>query len=80
MIMLLNGIPFMMPVVIRMFTLCPAIYQISGFVDLLTPSVFDDEGIQCVLKDGYFVIPMRNICEYYGINIKEIFDEYKEEN
>jgi hypothetical protein len=46
----------------------------------LTPSVFDDEGIQCVLKDGYFVIPMRNICEYYGINIKEIFDEYKEEN
>jgi hypothetical protein len=35
--------------------------------------IFDDDGIACVMKDGYFCFWMEDICAYYGIEIKDIF-------
>lgn len=56
----------------------PYIYNIAEFKKLLSPGIFDDEGISCVMKDGYFVFWMKDICEYYGIEIGEVFIESEE--
>jgi len=48
-------------------------YNLQAFYQLLDPTIFDDEGIECVLKDGYMAIWMSHICEYYGIELDEVF-------
>ena len=47
--------------------------KIDAFYDLLSICIFDDEGIECQMKNGYFVFSMTDICEYYGLNVNEIF-------
>jgi len=37
-------------------------------------SIMDEEGINCVMKDGYFCFFMEYICEYFDIEMDEIFD------
>jgi hypothetical protein len=51
----------------------PFTYQIDSFIKLLTPSLFG-EGIDCTLMHGYFAFWMKDICEYYGIELSEVFD------
>ncbi len=51
----------------------PGIFWIQSFYSLLSNTHFDDEGIKCTLKDGYLVFEMRDICEYYGIELEEVF-------
>ncbi len=43
------------------------------FLEILTPSVFDDDGIVCNLKRGYIGIVINEICDYYGIIIDNVF-------
>ncbi len=48
-------------------------YQFNDFVKLFESSFFDEEGYDVTMKDGYFAIWARYICEYYGIVLKNVF-------
>lgn len=51
------------------------IFQLERFTKLLSPSLFDDGGIDIKLLDGYVAIWMNDICSYYGIELEDIFDK-----
>lgn len=51
----------------------PSAYIVEDFSELLSPTSFDDGGINCVMMDGYFAFWMNDICEHYGIKLEEIF-------
>ena len=36
-------------------------------------NIFDDDGIECHMKNTYFCFEIVDICEYYGINPENIF-------
>ena len=57
----------------------PSFNQIEALHKILSPCLFDDEGIECRMKDGYFAIWMQDICNYYGVEMNNVFDliEYK---
>lgn len=48
-------------------------YQLDDFYKLLTSGIFEDEGLICHMKDGYFCFEMLNICSYYDIELVDIF-------
>lgn len=56
----------------------PHIFQIEDFQKLLSKSSFDDGGIECRMMDGYFAFWMKDICEYYGVDMDKVFtgEEY----
>lgn len=56
----------------------PRVYELTWFVLLLSHSHFDDGGIPCNLMDGYVAIWMNDICDYYGINIENVFPKPKQ--
>lgn len=47
--------------------------DIPFFHTILPASIFDDSGIDCVMKDGYFCFMMKDLCEWSGIELTEIF-------
>jgi len=49
------------------------ILDIKDFNELLGESIMDEEGIMCTMKYGYFCFEMVEICEYFGIEPKNIF-------
>ena len=49
------------------------IYLIEEFNKLFTSDIFDDGGIPCTMKNGYFGFKMIDICEYYNIEPENIF-------
>lgn len=53
------------------------ISDIEDFYNLFSSSIFDDDGLSCTMKDGYFVFWMNDICEYYGIEVDEVFQTIK---
>ena len=50
----------------------PLIYQIEEFANLVK-GYTGDGGIECRLMDGYFAFWMQDICDYYGIEINNVF-------
>ena len=50
-------------------------WQIKDMAKILTPTHFDDEGIECVMKDGYFAFWASSILDIYGIELTEIFEK-----
>ena len=42
---------------------------------LLGPKILDEDGIECRMKDGYFCFEMADICDYFGIDITDVFKE-----
>lgn len=40
---------------------------------LLCDSIFDEEGLDCVMKDGYFCFYMEQICEYHEVLMEDVF-------
>ena len=54
-----------------------AIYNLEAFNEILSPGIFDDGGISCNMKDGYFCFWMQDICDYYGVEIEEVFEKNK---
>ena len=57
----------------------PYIFHIDKFYQILNAgSILDDDGIECILKDGYFAIWMNDICAYNGVELSEVFDKEKE--
>lgn len=51
----------------------PYYFQIESLHKILSSCLFDDDGIECRMKDGYIVLWMRDVCEYYGIEMNNIF-------
>lgn len=47
---------------------------VQYFHVILDNTIFDDEGIECKMKDGYFCFEMKNICDYYGIELTDVFE------
>ena len=50
----------------------PLICQIEEFANLVK-GYTGDGGIECRLMDGYFAFWMQDICDYYGIEINNVF-------
>lgn len=40
---------------------------------LLGAHITAEEGLECIMKDGYFCFYMNDICEYFGIDYSTIF-------
>lgn len=50
----------------------PYIFQIDEFSKLIK-GYTGDGGIECHLMDGYFGIWMKDLCEYYGVEMEKVF-------
>ena len=48
-------------------------YLLDVWCKILGNGILDEEGIECVMKEGYFCFHMKEICDYFGIDIEEIF-------
>ena len=46
---------------------------IERFNKLLGSGILDEGGIECVMKDGYICFRMKDICEYFDIEMKNVF-------
>lgn len=55
----------------------PSVELLSEFTKLLSNCIFDDDGIALILKQGYVCIWMHEICDYYGIEMNNVFPDYK---
>jgi hypothetical protein len=53
--------------------LMPDFDQAKEFNKLLPLSIFDDSGIECIMKYGYLCIYMERICSYCDIELIDIF-------
>lgn len=51
----------------------PSLVQTIIFVKMID-DYLDEEGIECRLKEGYLAVWMKDICEYYDIEMNEIFE------
>ncbi len=51
----------------------PSIWCIDDFNKLFSSSGFDDGGIKCTMMEGYFAFWMSDICDYYGIELTDVF-------
>ena len=49
----------------------------TDFSKLLSKYSFDDGGIECRFLDKYFAFWMKDICEYFDIDLVDIFGEDK---
>lgn len=49
------------------------IYDIDEFNKLLGKRIMEEEGINCVMKYGYFCFEMIEICEYFDIVPENVF-------
>lgn len=50
-------------------------YLLEEFSTLLGSSILDEEGIKCTMKEKYICFDMKYICDYHGIDMKEVFGE-----
>ena len=49
----------------------PLICEVKEFNELVKGDI--EEGVECRMRDGYFAFWMKDICDYYGIDIDKIF-------
>jgi hypothetical protein len=48
-------------------------YLLPDWNKLLGIHILDEEGIVCRMKDGYMCFEMNEICDYFGIEISNVF-------
>lgn len=53
-------------------------YLLDEWNKLLGSHITDESGLECVMKDGYFCFEMKHICDYFDIDLTEIFDKSNE--
>jgi len=51
----------------------PSLSELQECLSIFNPTLFDDGGIDAHIKDGYVVFDLVPICDYYGLDAKEIF-------
>lgn len=56
-------------------------YELQDFHELVKGNggVFDDGGIECHMVNNYIAIEMKCFCDYYGIELEDVFPK-KETN
>lgn len=47
--------------------------DLKKFIDCLTNHFKIEEGFDCKIKENFICIPMKDILDYYNIELKEIF-------
>ncbi len=52
----------------------PTRYQINDFFDQFQGNQLTDSNIECIIKEGYICIPMKQILDYHEIELHEVFD------
>lgn len=52
-----------------------SIYNIEDFNKMLPNGIFDDAGVECIMKDRYFAFYMEFICNYCDIEMSDIFEQ-----
>lgn len=45
----------------------------KDFTELLGSGILDESGIECRMKEGYFCFEMKDICDYFGIELENVF-------
>ena len=50
----------------------PYIFQLEEFTNMVK-SFSREDGLECRLKDSHCGIWMKDLCEYYGIDIDKVF-------
>jgi hypothetical protein len=55
----------------------PYVFELKGFCELIK-NYEPDEPLQVRLKNGYAAIWMKDLCEYFGIKLSEVFEEDKQ--
>lgn len=48
-------------------------FLIKEFMDMLGHQFLMDTETECVLKDGYIAVWMKDICEYFNIDMEKVF-------
>lgn len=48
-------------------------YHIKEFMDLVGHIYLTNGDTNCILKDGYISLWMNDICEYFGIDMENVF-------
>jgi hypothetical protein len=51
----------------------PYVFQLEDFCKLLKKYKFDDGGLEIRLLDGYVAIWMQDLCDYFDIEMNNIF-------
>ena len=49
--------------------------DIRGMYTALSPADFDDDGIRCRMKDGYFAFWGSSVCNKLGVELVEMFEQ-----
>lgn len=57
----------------------PNFRELEECLSIFDYALFDDEGIEANIKSGYACFDLVPICEYYGLDAKEIFPPDKDE-
>jgi hypothetical protein len=53
-------------------------WMINDFCYMASHDLFDDEGIECRLKNSYIAFDLCDVCEYYEIDPENIFSKEEE--
>ena len=50
-------------------------YELQDFYNIVKGSggVFDDGGVECTMVNGYIAFEMKCFCDYYGVEMEEVF-------
>jgi len=51
------------------------ILDIAEFNKMLGTHILDEEGLDCIMKQGYFVFKMKYICEHFDIELINVFTD-----
>jgi hypothetical protein len=49
------------------------IQNLEEWNELLGSGITDEYGLDCIMKNGYFCFNMNQICEYFGIELINVF-------
>ncbi len=52
-------------------------FHIDKWNRLLGSHILDEDGLKCVMKDGYFCFDMKYICDCFDIELTEIFEKHE---
>ena len=56
----------------------PSFGELYELNKIISKCFYDDGGIEIIMKDGYVCIWMKDLCEYHGIEMYNIFENYAE--
>jgi hypothetical protein len=49
--------------------------DLSDFQEMLGYGIVSEAGIDCTMKEDCIVFEMKDICNYFGIELAEVFDK-----